>query len=254
LYAVGRGPAIADGAARRLRLPSNEPALAKSSERRSSPAARLARPDKGPLPEELCRMIPVFAPRRRRLLLALAGAGLSVGLLAALPGSAAAASIFPFIPDHYTFTLAQGQAAIVRQFPFRRQMAQVFDITLSNPLLGLLPARNRVTIRLDALLSSPFLDRPVNGAFTLSSQLAYDRASRSIVLRSPVLEQIDLGAAAGPYGQQISDGVSVMASQLLDNYPIHTFKPDELSFAGVSYEPGTITILSSGVRVQIVEG
>ena len=207
------------------------------------------------LSEPLSEPLPDRAPRRRRLLLALALAapGLAATLPAAMSRTAAAASIFPFIPSHYTFSLAQGQAAIVRQFPYHRQMAQVFDITLSNPVLGLLPERNRATIQLDAMLASPFLDHPINGAFTLSSQLAYDRASRSIVLRSPVVEHIALGPSAGQYAQQISDGVSVMAAQLLENYPIHTFKPDELSFAGVSYEPGTITILSNGVRVQIVE-
>jgi hypothetical protein len=40
---------------------------------------------------------------------------------------------------------------------------------------------------------------------------------------------------------------------LLANYPIYTFQPEQLQFAGVNYEPGTITILTNGIRVQIVE-
>jgi len=199
-------------------------------------------------------MSDVFAAHRRRWLIAVKTAMLATCAgLAALSLAACAASIFPFIPDHYTFSRQQVQAAVERKFPYQRQLAQVFDITLSNPVLALRPDVNRVSISLDAVLGSPFLGRPVNGVFTLSSQLAYDAPSHSVVLRSPTVEHVDLGRLAGDYGDQINAAAAVLVTQLLDNYPIYTFKPDQLSFAGVNYEPGIITILSNGVRVQIVE-
>ena len=43
------------------------------------------------------------------------------------------------------------------------------------------------------------------------------------------------------------------AYQFLDRYPIYTFKPEQLQFAGVNYEPGTITVLTNAIRVQILE-
>jgi hypothetical protein len=46
---------------------------------------------------------------------------------------------------------------------------------------------------------------------------------------------------------------ALAATQLLNNYPVYTFKPEQLQFAGVNYEPGTISILTNGIRVQIVE-
>jgi Protein of unknown function (DUF1439) len=188
------------------------------------------------------------APRRRRFLLA---AGAAVGITVSL--AACAASTFPFIPSHYTFSQQQVQDAVQRKFPYQRTLSQVFSVALTNPVVGFLPDANRVSVRLNAHLASPFLQQPVDGVFTLSSELAYDAASRSVVLKSPTVDNISVSGDAQAYTQQINEGAAVLATQLLTNYPIYTFKPDQLQFAGVNYEPGTITILTNGIRVQIVE-
>ena len=94
---------------------------------------------------------------------------------------------------------------------------------------------------------------PVDGVFTLSSELAYDAASKSVVLKSPSVDNVSVSGQAQAYTQQINAAAAVLATQLLTNYPIYTFKPEQLQFAGVNYEPGTITILTNGIRVQIVE-
>jgi Protein of unknown function (DUF1439) len=124
---------------------------------------------------------------------------------------------------------------------------------LTDPIVGLEPQANRVTVRLDAHVASPFLQQPVDGVFTLSSRLEYDAARHAVVLRSPSVENVDVEGEARAYRQQIEAAGALAAAQWLDGYPIYTFKPEELQFAGVNYEPGTITILTNGIRVQIVE-
>jgi hypothetical protein len=190
---------------------------------------------------------PVAPTRRGFLLMAAAAVGITVSL------AACAASTFPFIPSHYTFSQQQVQEAVQRKFPYQRTISQVFQVQLANPVVGFLPDTNRVSIRLDAHLASPFLQEPVDGVFTLSSELAYDEASKSVVLKSPNVDSVNISGGAQAYTQQINAAAALLATQLLTNYPIYTFKPDQLQFAGVNYEPGTITILTNGIRVQIVE-
>jgi hypothetical protein len=186
-------------------------------------------------------------PGRRRFLVAcVAAAGVSVSL-------AACASTFPFIPDHYTFSRGDVQKAVARKFPYQKTVAQVVDVSLVNPVVGLLPDRNRVAVQLDARFVSPFLRAPVNGKFTVSGQLAYDAPSRSVVLKAPTVDNLALDGDAQAYTQQIGAAAGMIATQLLTDYPIYTFKPEQLQFAGVNYEPGTITILTNGIRVAIVE-
>jgi len=194
-------------------------------------------------------MTQAVAPKRRRFLLAAVGGAGAV----ALGTQGCAASIFPFIPDHYTFSQAQVQDAVQRKFPLQRTASQIFDVTLADPLVGLAPDRNRITVRLNARLATPFMPEPVTGVFTLSSQLAYDAPSHSVILLSPTVDDSQLTGDAAQYNQQISAAGAALAAQFLDRYPIYTFKPEQLQFAGVSYEPGTITVLTNGIRVQIVE-
>ncbi len=113
----------------------------------------------------------------------------------------------------------------------------MFDVALTNPVVGLLPDANRVSVRLDARLASPFIAQPVNGVFTLSSQLEYDAASHSVVLRSPGVDSVSVSGGAESYTQQINAAAALLATQLLTNYPVYTFKPEQLQFAGVTYEP-----------------
>ncbi|HTH59607.1 MAG TPA: DUF1439 domain-containing protein [Paraburkholderia sp.] len=185
---------------------------------------------------------------RRTLVLAAlsaAAAGVSLG--------ACATATFPFIPDHYTFSRQQVQDAVQRKFPYQRSMQQLFDVALTNPVVALQPERNRVAVQLDAQLESPLVREPVHGTFTVSSELAYDSQRQAVVLRSPSVDHVDVGGDAAPYAEQINAVAALIATQVLNGYPIYTFKPGQLQFAGVGYEPGTITILTNGIRVQIVE-
>ncbi|MGF6568282.1 Protein of unknown function [Paraburkholderia fungorum] len=191
------------------------------------------------------------APTRRRFLRAALTSFSALGITASL--AACATPMFPFIPKDYTFSHQQVQDAVQRKFPYQRTVSQVFNVALTNPVVGFLPDTNRVSVKLDARFASPFMPQPVDGVFTLSSELAYDATSKSIVLRSPNVDNVSVTGEAQAYTQQINAAAAVLAQQLLTNYPIYTFKPEQLQFAGVNYEPGTITILTNGIRVQIVE-
>jgi len=191
---------------------------------------------------------PVTRLSRRTLVLAalsVAAAGVSL--------TACATATFPFIPDQYTFSRRQVQDAVQRKFPYRRSVQQLFDVALTHPVVALQPERNRVAVRVDVRLDSPLMQQPVDGAFTMSSELAYDSAGRAVILRSPSVDSVDVDGDAAAYAAQINAVAALVATQLLNGYPVYTFKPDQLQFAGVRYEPGTITVLTNGIRVQIVE-
>jgi Protein of unknown function (DUF1439) len=196
-------------------------------------------------------MIRPAAPARRRFLRAALSGCSVLGITLSL--AACASPTFPFVPSHYTFSQQQVQEAVQRKFPYQRTVSQLFDVALSNPVVGMLPDANRVSVKLDARFASPILQQPVDGVFTLSSELAYDAASRSVILKSPTVDNVSVSGQAQMYTQQINAAAALLATQLLTNYPIYTFKPEQLQFAGVHYEPGTITILTNGIRVQIVE-
>jgi hypothetical protein len=152
--------------------------------------------------------------------------------------------------DGYTFSRSQMQEALARKFPFQRRFLGFFDVTLSNPQVSLDPARNRIAIQADARVESVLFREPLTGPLAVSSGLHYDAPTRSIRLDQPSVDRFDLQNVPGGVGPQISAIGSLIAGQLLNDYAVYTFKPEQLKVAGIAVEPGTITVLPEGVHVQ----
>lgn len=152
--------------------------------------------------------------------------------------------------DGYTFSRGQMQDALARKFPFQRRFLGFFDVTLSNPQVSLDPARNRIAIQADAVVESGLFRQPLTGPLAVSSGLHYDPPTHSIRLNQPSVDRFDLQSVPGGIGPQISSIGSLIAGQLLNDYAVYTFKPEQLKVAGIAVEPGTITVLPEGVHVQ----
>ena len=52
------------------------------------------------------------------------------------------------------------------------------------------------------------------------------------------------------YGKLTAIGGTV-AQQVLDQYPIYTFRPEQLRYGGRDVEPGAITVLPDGIKVEV---
>jgi hypothetical protein len=104
----------------------------------------------------------------------------------------------------------------------------------------------------DAQIDNKLLmNKPVNGTLAMSSALKYDAASRSVRLDSPSVEKVDIAGVPAQYAPQLNAIGNAAAEQVLKDYPLYTFKPEQLEMNGKRFEPGAITVLSDGVKVEI---
>lgn len=183
----------------------------------------------------------MFKMTRRRWLAASGAAALLAGLAAC-----------GVMGNDYTFSQSQLQSALERKFPFNKRYMELFDIQLANPQLTLDPGRNRVNVQFDATVDNRlFFRQPLSGRFALDSGLRYDPASRAVVLQDPQVQQFDVNGLPPQFSRQLNALGGILAEQLLQDYPLYTFRPDELRLAGASVEPGTITVLPNGINVKI---
>ncbi len=168
---------------------------------------------------------------------------------AALAAAMAGCAMFG---NDYTFSQSQLQAALERKFPFNKRYMELFDIQLANPRLTLDAERNRVNVQFDATIDNRlFFRQPLAGRFALDSGLRYDAPSRSLVLQDPQVQQFDVSGLPQQFTRQLNALGGILAEQLLQGYPLYTFRPDQLRLAGSSVEPGTITVLPDGINVKI---
>lgn len=156
--------------------------------------------------------------------------------------------------NEYTLPLADLQMAIQRKFPANLRYAEVFEVSVSNPRVTLNAAENRVVTLMNLkAVSNLLLPTPLTGTLALSSRLTYDPPSRAIRLKAPSVDRIDVDGMGAQYSQQLNAIGAVVAQQLLNDYPIYTFKPEQLRIGNKTFEPGTITIHSDSIVVQVKE-
>jgi len=171
------------------------------------------------------------------------------GALAAAVSSHAAYNIWT---SEYTLSKDELQTALTPQFPRKLRYMEVFEVTLSNPRLRMDESKNRLTTVVDALIENKlFGGAPVKGVLAMSSGLKYDAAARAIRLDAPAVENVDIAGMPSQYAQQLNAIGNVAADQILKNYAIYTFQPEQLELKGQRFEPGAITVERDGIKVEV---
>lgn len=151
----------------------------------------------------------------------------------------------------YTFTKAELQSAVNKRFPATLRYGELVSVQLSHPRLVLDETSNRVTTQMDAAVTNTVIPSPpVNGTMSLNSGVRYDATRRAVLLDNPTVQDVQVQGMS-QYTQQLNAIGAVVAQQLLKDYPLYTFKPDELRFNGKDVEPGAITVAPDGIRVQV---
>ncbi|XAH25795.1 DUF1439 domain-containing protein [Xylophilus sp. GW821-FHT01B05] len=152
----------------------------------------------------------------------------------------------------YTLSREQVQAGIARRFPVSLRYAELIEVRLSNPRIALNPQANRLTITTDTLLRNPLLfPTPLPGLLAISSGLRFDAATRSVRLNEPTTERLELQGLSANDTRNLQSVGAMVAQQVLRDYPLHTFTPEELRFGNRPVELGAITVTDEGLKVEV---
>jgi hypothetical protein len=176
--------------------------------------------------------------------------GLLLG--AAMLTATASRAAYNIWTNEYTVSQQELQTTLNKQFPRKLRYMEIIEVNLSNPRLSLNPASNRLITTVDAQIDNKLmLSKPVNGTLAMSSALKYDSATRTVRLDAPAVERVDVAGMPAQYATQLNAVGNAAAEQILNNYPIHSFKPEQLEMNGKRFEPGAITVTNDGLKVEI---
>ena len=164
----------------------------------------------------------------------------------------AARAGFNFFLSEYTASRDELQAEIARRFPLTQRYAEIFSVTLSDPVLALDAGANRAAITARVNIASPLMQpSSVNGVASISSALRYDVPALALRLQDPRAERLQLDGVVGRDAERLQRIGWAVAQELLQGYPLRTFKPDELKFGRKTYEIGDITVGQDEIKVQL---
>ena len=184
---------------------------------------------------------PLHAPLARRQLLGAALFGLPL----------AASAGYNFWTGNYTLTRKEIQAQIDQRFPLQLRYSELFEVRLGDPQLTLMASSNRVALAVNVHIRNPIVKpRQVQGVLALSSGLKFDQATKAIRLDQPTADRVELQGLDGPNAQQLQSIGAMVAQELLRDYALYTFKPEDLRRFGKTFEPGAITVLDDGIQVS----
>lgn len=171
---------------------------------------------------------------------------------AALHVPLAALAGFNFFTSEYTASREELQAQIVKRFPVRQRYAELFTVSLRDPRLSLDATANRAAIAALVTIGSPLLSPPsVEGLIVVSSALKYDPAAFAIRLDRPKAERIELQGMSGGDAERLQQIGGVVAQELLRDYALIAFKPEQLTVGRKTYQIGQITVEPDDIRVEL---
>jgi hypothetical protein len=181
-------------------------------------------------------------PSRRAVLRALAAS-------AAMPLTTHAG--FNFFLSEYTASRDELQAEIASRFPLSQRYAEIFSVSLHDPQLALDGVANRAALTARLAIASPLMQpSSVDGVVSVSSALRWDAQALALRLRDPRAERLELQGVTGRDAQRLERIGSVVTQELLQGYPLRSFKPEDFKFGRKIYEIGEITVEQDQIKVQ----
>jgi len=169
----------------------------------------------------------------------------SLILLTLLSGCA---SLLP--PQEIEIPLSRLQQSVQKNFPFNARYFDLFEVNLSNPVLSLEPASERLVLALDARIQPPLIKTPWQGELLVSGGLRIDSVRRAVILTEPRLENIKLDTATGTYTSRLARLGTQLAEDLIGETVLYTFAPDAFVMAGKRFVPTGITTRKNSLVVS----
>ena len=156
-------------------------------------------------------------------------------------------------PSTVTFTPEEFQTALARKFPVQKNYLGLIDVTVSHPQVRMRPEIKQVGLQFDANVTSFGNPQVLKSTINMTTALAYNAATKSIVLKDPRLEKIDVAGMSAAGAQALNQVAAVLLNETLQGAPIYTFKPEDLHFLGMDLAPESIEITERGVVVHIAK-
>ena len=151
-------------------------------------------------------------------------------------------------PRQVELPLTRLQEGLERRFPLNHRIA-FLDVVLARPQLTLLAENARVSLAMDATVSSPFVARSWNANLAMSGRLALDAAHNVILISDTRIDRLVIDGVNEERQRQFALVGNLVQEQMVKETPLYSFRPEDLRFGGVQYAPTKINMTATAVVV-----
>jgi hypothetical protein len=157
---------------------------------------------------------------------------------------AALAACASLDPRHVTLSAAEVQTLVARQFPRQQRLMELLDVSLANPVVKLVPERNRMATTMDLQASERLSGRALRGSLALDHGLRFEPSDATVRLANVKVEDMKLELAGTPLSGQAARLGAMLAERALDDFVIYRVSDEKrqtMARAGVNNADVAVT-------------
>ena len=159
------------------------------------------------------------------------------------------------VPRSITLSESELQAQLARRFPMQRSLLDMLELQLSDPVVRLDAATNRLSTELTLSGSERRSGRSLQGRLALDYGLRYAPDDGSIRLVQPRVQRLQFDDVPGlsPRRAEMAQRMGVaLAERLLDDLVLYRISAERLvSLRNAGYQPGTLQVRPGGLEITI---
>ena len=165
----------------------------------------------------------------------------------------AGCSALPTGPREVGISQAQLLERIATRFPVKQRYLGLFETTLDQPRLRLMPEENRLGTEVSYLIALPLPGQAdIKGKLELSYSLRFEPSDTTLRLTQARVERLDVDGLNAAQAAQVKKVGGLLAEDLLNEAVVHRFKKEDLeSLAGRGYRPGALRVVPGGLKLTL---
>jgi hypothetical protein len=143
------------------------------------------------------------------------------------------------------------QQSLDRRFPMHQRALGVFEVELSHPRLDIIAENDRVSLSLDASVSPLLARQSWTGTMVISGRLQADQQRNAIFLRDAHVDRFVIDNLDEGRQRQIASIANLLSENVTKDMPLHTFRPEDLRYAGVQFVLTNIATRPGGLVATV---
>jgi len=156
-------------------------------------------------------------------------------------------------PRSVSISEAELQQRMTEQLSVPITLLNIFDISLTNPVIRLDEGIERLNAQMDSIISNPLNGEALTGKINISGKLQFDGTRSSVVLTESKIENLKIQGMGldDKYSELLNLLVAKLGGELLNNVPLYTLKPDDLRVGNTRYAPSQFNIVGRELKITL---
>lgn len=143
------------------------------------------------------------------------------------------------------------QTSLDRKFPLHQRALGVFEVELSHPRLAIMPENDRVALTVDLGVTPLLARQSWHGSMLISGRLRVDSPRNAIYIADAHVDRFILDNLDEGKQNQLASVANLLSDQVIREVPVHTFRPEDLRYAGVQFVLTSIDTRPGGLVAKL---